>query len=423
MKGQSPQKKIRSSLSVVSLISDFFNEYNSTIKEGLIALLICAVGDLIAGIILGKMTFFLETFPGLLVIIPGAIGMRGNIFSSFASRLSTNLHIGIISPKFELSEQLNYNIFASFVLTLVLSLFLGIVAKLMCLLLHYPSMSLIDFILICVIAGIISNLIMLPITMFVSFKSFQHGWDPDNITSPIIAAFGDLFTLPAIILSVFILQALDVNWIIKDITLSIILLIVFVTFIHCYRLSDETKTILRQSTPVLLLCSFLGCSAGGILNSAVESLLSNPSLLTLIPLFSGESGSLISILGARLSSGLHSGLVEPTSVPQGNTISNFSVCFVLSIIVFPLIGLLAESSSIVFKTTGVGFIKIIEISTLSGLILVSVMVFLVYYISITSYSHNLDPDNIVIPISTSITDSISSLILISLSLIILGVLI
>ena len=56
------------------------------------------------------------------------------------------------------------------------------------------------------IAGIISNLIMLPITMLVSFKSFQHGWDPDNITSPIIAAFGDLFTLPAIILSILILS-------------------------------------------------------------------------------------------------------------------------------------------------------------------------------------------------------------------------
>lgn len=423
MKDRSPQKKIRSSLSVVSTISDFFNEYNSTIKEGLIALLICAVGDLMAGIILGKMTFFLETFPGLLVIIPGAIGMRGNIFGSFASRLSTNLHIGIISPNFELSEQLNYNIFASFVLTLILSLFLGIVAKIMCLMLHYPSMSLVDFIIICVVAGIISNLIMLPITMLISFKSFQHGWDPDNITSPIIAAFGDLFTLPAIILSVLILQALSVNWIFKDIALLIIILLVFVTFIYCYRLSDETKTILKQSTPVLLVCSFLGCSAGGILNSAVESLLSNPSLLTLIPLFSGECGSLISILGARLSSGLHSGLVEPTTRPQGNTIKNFSVCLVLAIVVFPLIGFLAEASSRVLKTAGVGFVKIMEISTLSGIILISIMVILVYYISITSYKHNLDPDNIVIPISTSITDSISSLILISISLIILGILI
>ena len=107
------QKKIRTSLSTRA--SNFYDVNNHVIKEGLIALLICAAGDLIAGIILGRMTFFLESFPGLLVVIPGAIGMRGNIFGSFASRLSTSLHIGLISPEFEFSEYLNYNIFSSFV--------------------------------------------------------------------------------------------------------------------------------------------------------------------------------------------------------------------------------------------------------------------------------------------------------------------
>ncbi|MBQ2353005.1 MAG: magnesium transporter [Methanobrevibacter sp.] len=415
---------MRSPLSVISSnFSEFFDEHKSIIKESFIALFICAIGDLIAGLILGKMTFFLETFPGLLVIIPGAIGMRGNIFGSFASRLSTNLHIGILSPKFEFSEQLNYNIFSSFVLTLVLSLFLGIVAKILCILFNQPSISLMDFILISVIAGVISNMIMLPITMLVSFKSFEHGWDPDNITSPIIAAFGDLFTLPAIILSVFILTALNFNFIFKSAVLVAILIAVIVSFIYCYRLSDETHTILKQSTPVLLLCSFLGGAAGGILNSAVETLLTNPSLLTLLPLFSGESGSLISILGARLSSGLHSGLVEPFKKPKGEAVHNFAICFILAIVVFPLIGLLAEGSSYALGVVGVGFDKIIEISTLAGLILVTVMVIVVYYVSITSYNRNLDPDNIVIPISTSITDSISSLILISVSLLLLGVMI
>ncbi|WP_295598108.1 magnesium transporter [uncultured Methanobrevibacter sp.] len=417
------QKKIRSPLSVISTFPDFVSEHKSIIKESLIALLICAIGDLCAGVILGKMTFFLETFPGLLVIIPGAIGMRGNIFGSFASRLSTNLHIGIISPKFEFSEQVNYNIFSSFVLTLVLSLFLAIIAKVLCLLLRQPSMDLIDFILISVIAGVISNLIMLPITMLVSFKSFEHGWDPDNITSPIIAAFGDLFTLPAIIASVFILQAINFNYIFKDIVLVVILIAVIVSFIYCYRLSYETNTILKQSTPVLLLCSLLGGAAGGILNSAVETLLTNPSLLTLLPLFSGECGSLISILGARLSSGLHSGLIEPFNKPEGEAIHNFIISFILAIIVFPMIGLLAEGSSYALGVVGVGFDKILEISTLAGVILVAIMVIIVYYVSITSYNNNMDPDNIVIPISTSITDSISSLILISVSLLLLGVLI
>lgn len=417
------QKKMtRSSLSTQAF-SEFYAEHDYIIKEGLIALFICAVGDLIAGIILGKMTFFLETFPGLLVVIPGAIGMRGNIFGSFASRLSTSLHIGLISPEFEFSEDLNNNIFSSFVLTLVLSIFLGIVAKIFCILLNSPSMSVIDFILICTIAGIISNLIMLPITMFVSFKSFEHGWDPDNITSPIIAAFGDLFTLPAIIASTFILNLLNVDIIVKYVVLVAIVIGVLISFVHCYRLSDETRTILKQSTPILLLCSFLGGSAGGILNNSVETLLTNPSLLTLVPLFSGESGSLISILGARLSSGLHSGLVEPLAKPEGEALHNFGICYILAIIVFPFIGILAESSSRIFESVGVGFDRIISISTLSGLILVTVMVFVVYYISTISYNHNLDPDNIVIPISTSVTDSISSLILISVSLLLLGVLI
>lgn len=411
------KKKIRTSL---SSIQNFFSQYNSVIKESFIALLICALGDLFAGIILGKMTFFLEAFPGLLVIIPGAIGMRGNIFGSFASRLSTNLHIGMISPKFEFSDQLNNNIVSSFVLTLILSLFLAIAAKLFCVLLHFESMSLMDFILISIIAGVISNLIMLPITMLISFKSFNHGWDPDNVTTPVIAAAGDLLTLPAIIASVYILTFLDLNLLIKNVVFVLIIIFVIFIFIYAIKMSSESKNIISQSAPILLLCSLLGVSAGVILNSSLETLLTNHTLLTLLPLFSGMCGSLVSILSSRLSSGIHYGLIEPLKKPQGETIPNFLVCYVLAVVMFPLIGFISEDSTVLLGSIGVGFINIILISLISGFILISIMIVVVYYISITSYTHNLDPDNIVIPISASLTDAISSLIIISVSIIILG---
>ena len=414
------KKKIRSSL---SSFPDFISEHSSVIKESFIALLICALGDLFAGIILGNMTFFLETFPGLLVIIPGAIGMRGNIFGSFASRLSTNLHIGMISPKFEFSEQLNDNIISSFVLTLLLSMFLVIIAKLFCILFHYESISTIDLILISVIAGVISNLIMLPITMLISFKSFNHGWDPDNVTTPIIAAVGDLFTLPAIIASIYILTYLNSYLLIKDIIFIIIVILIIIALIYTIKRGEESKKIVYQSAPVLLVCSLLGVSAGGILNSSVETLLTNPSLLTLLPLFSGVSGSLISILSARLSSGLHYGLIEPLKRPTGESIHNFLICYILAVVMYPLVGFIAEDSTDILGLTGVGFVNIISISTISGFMLLTLMIFVVYYISITSYNRDLDPDNIVIPISTSVTDAISSLTLISVSLLILGALI
>ncbi len=414
------KKKIRSSL---SSFPDFISEHSSVIKESFIALLICALGDLFAGIVLGNMTFFLETFPGLLVIIPGAIGMRGNIFGSFASRLSTNLHIGMISPKFEFSEHLNNNIISSFVLTLILSLFLAILAKIFCILFNYESISLIDLILISVIAGIISNLIMLPITMLISFKSFNHGWDPDNVTTPIIAAAGDLFTLPAIIASVYILSFLNTNLSIKNIIFIIAVFLIIAAFIYTIKRGEESKKIIYQSTPVLILCSILGVSAGGILNGSLETLLTNHSLLTLLPLFSGVSGSLISILSARLSSGLHYGLIEPLKRPTGESIHNFLICYILALVMYPLIGFIAEDSTSLMGLTGVGFVNIMSISFISGFLLLSLMIFVVYLISITSYNKDLDPDNIVIPISTSVTDVFSSLTLITISLLILGALI
>jgi mgtE-like transporter len=50
------------------------------------------------------------------------------------------------------------------------------------------------------------------------------------------------------------------------------------------------------------------------------------------------------------------------------------------------------------------------------MVLICVMVLIVFYISSISYKKGLNPDNIIIPISTSITDSISSLILIQVAL-------
>ncbi len=398
----------------------FLKESNSVIRESLIALLICAIGDLFAGIVLGKMTFFLETFPGLLVIIPGAIGMRGNIFGALGSRLGSNLHIGLLSPEFKKSEILTENILSSLILTLILSIFLAFIAKGICILFNFRSMSLIDFTLISFFAGVISSIIMLPITMSISLKSFQHGWDPDNITTPLIAAFGDLFTLPSIVLALIILSIFQ-NTSIKLILFIIVILITFLGFYHGIKRDGEMKRIIKQSTPILLLCSVFGISAGGILNNSISTFLKNPSLLTLVPLFSGESGSLISILGARLSSSLHSGLINPILKFEKITLNNFLIIIILAIIVYPVIGLLAESSSILLYKTGIGFFNITLISTVSGIFLILIMIFIVFYISSLSYKNGLDPDNIVIPISTSITDLISNLFLVLVSILILGI--
>ena len=71
------------------LISDV-----SGVRQGLAALLVSSGGDLLAGLTLGAITHTLEALPGLLVLVPAAIGMRGNIFGALGSRLGTVIHTG-----------------------------------------------------------------------------------------------------------------------------------------------------------------------------------------------------------------------------------------------------------------------------------------------------------------------------------------
>ncbi|MDO5828405.1 MAG: magnesium transporter [Methanobrevibacter sp.] len=405
---------------LAATLRSFLEDTNSVITESLISLLICAFGCLFTGIILGNMEFYLETFPGLMVIIPGAIGMRGNIFGSFGSRLSTHLHIGTLSPEFKRSDILTENITSSIILTMVLSVLLGIIAKAVCIIFNFPSISLFDFVLISFIAGLISSIVMIPITMFISLKSFENGWDPDNITTPLIAAFGDFFTLPAIVAAIYVVQFVSIVPIVEKILFALVIISTVVALAAGYTSDKEIRNIVRQSTPVLFVCSILGTLAGGILNGSITTLLKSQTLLTLVPLFSGESGGLVSVLSARLSSGLHSGLIEAELKPGKVTLENFSIVLFLSLIMFPVIGFLAEASTTVLGNTGVNYLNAILISLIAGMIVVGVMLFIVFYISTISYRKGLDPDNIVIPLSTSLTDSISTLVLVVVSLIILA---
>ena len=64
------------------------------LRQAFAALLVSSGGDLLAGLTLGAITGTLEDLPGLLVLVPAAIGMRGNIFGALGSRLGTSIHTG-----------------------------------------------------------------------------------------------------------------------------------------------------------------------------------------------------------------------------------------------------------------------------------------------------------------------------------------
>src|ERR671939_560179 len=85
----------------------------ATVRQGLAALLVSSGGDLLAGLTLGAITHTLAALPGLLVLVPAAIGMRGNVFGALGSRLGTAIHTGTFALSRRANTVVGQNVLAS----------------------------------------------------------------------------------------------------------------------------------------------------------------------------------------------------------------------------------------------------------------------------------------------------------------------
>lgn len=156
------------------------------------------IGDLIAGSLLAWKIEALYLIPGLFVLLPGLMEMRGGISGPLASRLSSGLFLKVITPKHPSARILRGNILASFILTLLASALLGVIA----LALTYILTNKLALVLIpiAVIAALLANIVEIPLTIAITLSLFRHGHDPNNIMGTIITTVGDILgTLTLII--------------------------------------------------------------------------------------------------------------------------------------------------------------------------------------------------------------------------------
>jgi len=384
----------------------------STLKEGFSGLLLMSLMSLVAGIVLGKMTGILESLPGLILLITPAIGMRGNIFGAMGSRLGTALHTGMFSTSLKPYSILSQNIYASMINTVLISFALGLMAWGVALLLKIESIGMVEFVLISMIGGVISSFFVLIITVGVAVTGYNRGWDIDNMSAPIITAAGDMVTLPALFLAVILIGGNSTGY-------HTILFILFgVLAAACLLLTirsgfDIMRGIIYESVPMLLIAGFMSTLAGLIINSRLEGFLMLPALLVMVPLFLEDNNALGGILTSRLSSMLHTGMFDPGMFPGKQIIPNFLLIYIYSLVVFPLVGVSAYAASILMGIGSPGLGSMIFISTFAGLIAVTIVNLVGYYVAITAHKLRLDPDNHSIPMMSSIVDASGAMCLVA----------
>ena len=98
-------------------------------RDALVALVVAVVASLVAGITLATTTDTLEELPGLLLLVPAALAVKGNIFGALGSRLGTSIHTGVFQLSPRLDTVVGQNTAAALVLSLVVSVELALLAK------------------------------------------------------------------------------------------------------------------------------------------------------------------------------------------------------------------------------------------------------------------------------------------------------
>ncbi|MEF8873931.1 MAG: magnesium transporter [Candidatus Thermoplasmatota archaeon] len=166
------------------------------IIETLPMLFLCILGGALAGSVLAGMERVLDMIPGLIIIVPAVIGMRGNISTTLGSRLGSAYHLGLLNQGLT-SDAGKENIKGSLALSLFTSALFPVFLWGLSFFLPYEvSYAIIGVIfLVSVFTGVTAALILVFLTFSILAFSMKVNVDPDNITGPILTTAGDVITL------------------------------------------------------------------------------------------------------------------------------------------------------------------------------------------------------------------------------------
>src|SRR5690606_37480773 len=168
-------------------------------RQGLVALGLNSSSSLVAGAVLGSLTDTFARYPGMLLLVPAAIGLRGNIFGALGNRVSTSIHAGELQLKLRGRTVLGQNVLAALALTLGMSVVLVAASAILATALDLgPTIGLADLALVSVAGGTAASLPVLAATLGLAAGAVRFGWDLDNVTAPLVSTLGDALTLPAL---------------------------------------------------------------------------------------------------------------------------------------------------------------------------------------------------------------------------------
>lgn len=382
-----------------------------TARQSLVALALNSSTSLAAGAFLGSITGTFERLPGLLILLPAAIGLRGNVFSTFGNRLSTAIHTGQFEPSLRSDRVLGANVIASLDLTLAMSLALAVFAKIVAVALGIEdTVPVLHLAMISILGGALASLIVLLAALALAGGAVRYGWDLDNVVAPVVSTLGDVVTLPALWVATFLV---DVP-LLASVSGALLATASVASFLAGWRSRVAVvRRVVREATPILLLAAALSTLAGLVIQQRLTTFSTYPALFVLVPAFISSAGALGGILSSRLSSKLHLGFTEAAWIPDRESRVDVGSVFLLGAPVYLFNAVGAEIVARLVGGASPGLVALVGASMLGGFVTVAFVVIVAYYGTVVATVVHVDPDTYGIPIVTSSVDFVGAISLVA----------
>ena len=390
---------------------DLLGPTSDAARQSLVALGFNSVTSLLAGAFLGALVVTFEELPGLLVMVPAAIGLRGNIFSTFGNRISTAVHTGTFTTTIRRETVLGQNVMATMSLTVVMSLVLAIVARIVSLAFGVENaIGVLELALISIVGGVMASLVVLGASVLLALASVRRDWDLDNLVAPSVSTLGDVITIPCLYLASLLVGMGDWTLWLSGVLIGAAVVVLVMSLRS--RL-DTFRQIVVESLPVLTVALTLSTLAGVAVEKQLDIFAVLPALLVLQPSFVSSAGSLGGVLSSRISTNLHLGLVEPTLVPGSAVMKDAGLVLALALPIYVLNAVGAQLLALVLGQDSPGLGWMLAVSLAAGAVTVLFVVALAYYGTMAAWRVDLDPDSVGIPVVTASVDFVGVVCLVS----------
>lgn len=168
---------------------------------------------------------------------------------------------------------------------------------------------------------------------------------------------------------------------------------------------DTARDVYRQALPVILVSLIAGLFSGTILGTETmrEGISTVPGVLLLLPAFLATRGGVYGSLGARISTGLHQGLIEPrfqldrrlTNAVVASFINGMSVSVFIAVVTYLTLRLFGEGGNL---------LELVGIMVIAGFLSAVLMISVLITVIFVGYRRGLDPDNVTGPVVTTLGD-------------------